>query len=133
EWTPVDRAVGAGKLAGDIPVIIHIAGCQEYPILSIKNLHFYHHRQGDIHNHTLTELDRRDHIVDFKSRKLKPFVVEAQKRGIIFDVGYGGASVDNRQPLPAIEAGFLPNTISTDLHTGSMNAAMKDMLNVMST
>ncbi|HLU89831.1 MAG TPA: amidohydrolase/deacetylase family metallohydrolase [Cyclobacteriaceae bacterium] len=133
EWTPVDRAVEAGRLAGDIPVIIDFGGSQEYPMLSIEELFFEHLRPGDIYTHTFTELERRDPIVDFKTRKLKPFVVEAQKRGIIFDVGYGGASFDYRQALPAIEAGFFPNTISTDLHTGSMNAAMKDMLNVMST
>ena len=36
------------------------------------------------------------------------------------------------QAIPALDQGFLPNMISTDLHTGSMNAGMKDMLNVMS-
>ena len=34
--------------------------------------------------------------------------------------------------MPAIKEGFLPDSISTDLHIGSMNAGMKDMLNVMS-
>lgn len=133
EWTPVDRAVEAGKLAGDIPVIIDFGGSADYPIMSIEELFFDHLRPGDIYTHTFTELARRDPIVDFETRKLKPFVVEAQKRGIIFDVGYGGASFDFRQALPAIESGFFPNTISTDLHTGSMNNAMKDILNIMST
>lgn len=133
EWTPVDRAVEAGKLAGNIPVIVDFGGSANYPVLSIEELFFDHLRPGDIYTHTFTELERRDPIVDFKTRKLKPFVVEAQKRGIIFDVGYGGASFDFRQALPAIESGFFPNTISTDLHTGSMNSAMKDILNVMST
>lgn len=133
EWTPVDRAVEAGKLAGDIPVIIDFGGSADYPIMSIEELFFDHLRPGDIYTHTFTELDRRDPIVDFKTRELKPFVMEAQKRGIIFDVGYGGASFDFRQALPAIESGFFPNTISTDLHTGSMNNAMKDILNIMST
>jgi dihydroorotase len=133
EWTPVDRAVEAGRLAGDLPVIIDFGGSAEYPVLSIEELFSEHLRPGDIYTHAFTELERRDPIVDFKTRKLKPFVVEAQKRGIIFDVGYGGASFDYRQALPAIEAGFFPNTISTDLHTGSMNNSMKDMLNVMST
>ena len=48
-------------------------------------------------------------------------------------MGYGGGSFDYRQAIPATKAGFFPNTMSTDLHTGSMNAAMKNMLNVMST
>ena len=33
--------------------------------------------------------------------------------------------------LPLMRAGFVPDSISTDLHTASQNAAMKDMLNVM--
>ncbi len=34
--------------------------------------------------------------------------------------------------VPIVGEGFLPDTISTDLHVGSMNGGMKDMLNVMS-
>ena len=132
EWTPVDRAVEAGKLA-NMPVIIDFGGDDTHPPLSIEELFFKHLRPGDIYTHTFTELDRRDPIIDLKSRQLRPFVKNAQKRGIIFDVGYGGGSFDFRQALPAIKAGFFPNTMSTDLHTGSMNGAMKDMLNVMST
>src|SRR5262249_16189068 len=36
-----------------------------------------------------------------------------------------------RIAVPAMKEGFLPDSISTDLHIGSMNAGMKDMLNVM--
>ena len=131
QWTPVNRAVEAGRQA-NIPVIVDFGGDDTHPPLSIEELFFKHLRPGDIYTHTFTELSRRDPIVDFNSRVLKPFVPEAQKKGIIFDVGYGGGSFDYRQALPAIKAGFFPNTISTDLHTGSMNAAMKDMLHVMS-
>jgi len=132
EWIPVDRAVDAGNIA-NMPVIIDFGGDDTHPPLSIEELFFKHLRPGDIYTHTFTELSRRDPIVDLTTRQLKPFVKEAQKRGIIFDVGYGGGSFDYRQALPAVKSGFWPNTISTDLHTGSMNAAMKDMLNVMST
>ena len=55
----------------------------------------------------------------------------ARKRGVIFDVGHGGGSFAWRIAVPAMKAGFLPDSISTDLHIGSMNAGMKDMLNVM--
>lgn len=132
EWTPVDNAVTAGKLAGNIPVIVDFGGDDTHAPLSIQDLFFKHLRPGDIYTHAFTELQRRDPIVDFKTRQLKPFIKEAQARGIIFDVGFGGASFAFDQALPAIKAGFYPNTISTDLHTGSMNNAMKDMLNVMS-
>jgi dihydroorotase len=47
-------------------------------------------------------------------------------------VGHGGASFVFNQAIPAVRQGLLPNSISTDLHVGSMNAGMKDMTNVMS-
>ncbi|HEV2831406.1 MAG TPA: amidohydrolase/deacetylase family metallohydrolase [Hanamia sp.] len=131
EWTPVDRVVEAGTIA-NLPVMIDFGGDDSHAPLSIEELFFKHLRPGDIYTHTFTELKRRDPIVDLKTRKLKPFVPEAQKRGIVFDVGFGGASFDFRQAVPALKSGFYPNSISTDLHTGSMNAAMKSMLNIMS-
>ena len=70
--------------------------------------------------------------MDSAAGKVKPFVLEAQKKGIIFDVGYGGISFRFSQAIPAIKNGFYPNSISTDLHTGSMNAAMKDELTILS-
>ena len=132
EWVAVDRTIEAGKMVNK-PVMIDFGGEDAHKPLSIEELFTKHLRPGDIYTHTYTELQRRDPIVDFNTRQLKPFVKTAQSKGIVFDVGYGGGSFDYRQAIPATKAGFFPNTISTDLHTGSMNAAMKDMLNVMST
>jgi dihydroorotase len=56
---------------------------------------------------------------------------EGRKRGVIFDVGHGSGSFAWRIAVPALKQGFIPDSISTDLHTGSMNSSMKDMLNVM--
>lgn len=131
EWTPVDSAVAAGNLSG-LPVMVDFGGNDTHPPLSIEELFFKHLRPGDIYTHVFTELKRRDPVVDLQTRKLKSFVREAQKRGIVFDVGFGGASFDFRQATPALKNGFHPNSISTDLHTGSMNAGMKGMLNIMS-
>jgi dihydroorotase len=101
------------------------------PPLSIEELFMKHLRPGDIFTHAFAQLATRESIVDANG-KLLPFVTEAQKRGIVFDVGHGGGSFRFSQAIPAMKAGFLPNTISTDFHTGSMNAGMKDQLNVMS-
>lgn len=128
EWDPVDRAVAAGKIA-NIPVMIDFGG--NTPALSIEELFTKHLRPGDIFTHTFAQLATREAIVDEKGN-LRPFVKEAQKNGIIFDVGHGGGSFRFSQAIPALKSGFIPNTISTDLHTGSMNAGMKDQLNVMS-
>ena len=128
EWDPVDRAVAAGKIA-NVPVMIDFGG--NNPPLSIEELFTKHLRPGDIFTHAFAQLGSRESIVDDKGN-LRPFVKEAQKRGIIFDVGHGGGSFRFSQAIPALKSGFIPNTISTDIHTGSMNAGMKDQLNVMS-
>ena len=88
-------------------------------------------RPGDIFTHCFAHVRGRTAIVD-DNGKVRPYVWDAQKNGIIFDVGHGGGSFLFEQAVPALEQGFLPNSISTDLHTGSMNGGMKDMLNVMS-
>jgi dihydroorotase len=131
DWTPVDRVVEAGRLA-NMPVMIDFGG--NNPPLSIEELYMKHLRPGDIYTHTYTLLEGnvRETVVDEAAGKVKPFIDGARKKGIIFDVGYGGASFNFSQAIPSIKAGFYPNTISTDLHTGSMNTSMKDMLGVMS-
>ena len=131
ELTPVDRAVEAGKLAG-MPVMIDFGGST--PPLSIEELYLKHLRPGDIYTHTyaLLEGNVRETVVDTVTNKVKPFIWDAIKKGIVFDVGYGGASFNFTQAIPAIKQGFFPKTISTDLHTGSMNTSMKSEIDVMS-
>ncbi|WP_422082426.1 amidohydrolase/deacetylase family metallohydrolase [Ulvibacterium sp.] len=128
DWTPTERAVEAGKLA-DIPVMIDFGGSE--PELSIKTLFLEKLRPGDIFTHAYAHVKGRTPIVD-ENGKVRDFVFEAQKRGIIFDVGHGGGSFRFDQAIPAMEQGLSPNSISTDLHTGSMNAGMKSQINVMS-
>src|SRR5215210_537040 len=130
EWTPVDRAVEAGKQAGGIPVMVDFGGSN--PPLPLEQLFMTHLRPGDIFTHCFGQLSSREFIVDTLTHKVKPFVWAAKKRGINFDVGYGGISFAFSQAIPAVKEGFYPNSISTDIHVGSMNNAMKDMLTTMS-
>jgi len=129
DWTPADRAVEAGTLAGGIPAMIDFGGSN--PPLPIEELFMKHLRPGDIFTHCFGQLGSREYIVDITTNKVKPFVYDARKRGIIFDVGYGGISFAFSQAIPAAKENFFPNSISTDLHVGSMNDAMKDMLTCM--
>jgi dihydroorotase len=124
-WTPVERGVEAGKLA-NIPVMVDFGFFRpERPFqeLVLKKL-----RPGDIYTHLY--LGRVPMLDD--NGKLLPYLFEARKRGVIFDVGHGAASLLFRQAVPAMQQGFPPDSISTDIHSESMLAGMKDMLNVMS-
>jgi dihydroorotase len=125
EWIAVERAVEAGKLAG-LPVMVDFATFRKerpFQDLVLQKL-----RPGDIYTHTylgaVPMLDSED--------RLLPYLFEARKRGVIFDVGHGGGSFLFRQAVPAMKQGFPPDSISTDLHVSSMNAGMKDMLNLIS-
>jgi dihydroorotase len=125
EWTPVEHAVEAGKMAG-IPVMVDFG--TDHPERPLYDLLTKKLRPGDIYTHCYSglrhELDDDGHV--------NPGMIEGRRRGVIFDVGHGGGSFAWRVAVPAIRQGFLPDSISTDLHVGSMNTGMKDMLNLMS-
>jgi dihydroorotase len=125
EWTPVERAVEAGTAAG-IPVMVDF-GNDHPDTRPLADLVTRKLRPGDIYTHMYSGLRRE--LVDGKPN---PGMVEGRKRGVIFDVGHGGGSFVWRVAVPFVKSGFVPDSISTDLHIGSMNAGMKDLLNVMS-
>jgi dihydroorotase len=125
EWAPVERAVIAGTRAG-IPVMVDFgANRPERPLAELVTRKL---RPGDIYTHVYSglrgEQDASGHV--------NPGLLEGRKRGVVFDVGHGGGSFSWGIAIPAVKEGFLPDSISTDLHVGSMNSGMKDMLNVMS-
>ena len=84
-------------------------------------------RPGDIYTHCFS--GHRDEVVD---GKLNPAMLMGRKRGVIFDVGHGAGSFYWNIAIPAMQQGFYPDSISSDLHTGSMNSGFKDMPNLMS-
>ena len=124
-WTAVDRALDAAGRAG-VPLMVdfgHFSAERPFEELVTRKL-----RPGDIYTHTyLPDVPMLD-----ASGKVRDYLFEARKRGVIFDVGHGGGSFVFRHAVPALQQGFQPDSISTDLHITSMNAGMKDMTNVMS-
>jgi len=125
EWTPVEHAVAAGTMAS-IPIMVDFG--TNHPERPIDVLLTQKLRPGDIYTHCYSGL-RGELDADGKVNR---GMIEGRQRGVIFDVGHGAGSFAWKVAVPAIEQGFLPDSISTDLHITSMNAGMKYMLNVMS-
>ncbi|MGC2402306.1 MAG: amidohydrolase/deacetylase family metallohydrolase [Acidobacteriaceae bacterium] len=126
EWAPYVQAIGAGDIA-HIPVMIDYGSNRpERPLYDLLTKYL---RQGDIYTHVYSGLRGEQDPVTLGPSKA---LIEGRKRGIFFDAGTGGGSFRFRVAIPLIKAGFLPDSLSTDLHETSMNSSTKDMLNVMS-
>ena len=63
---------------------------------------------------------------------VRPYVLQAKNKGVLFDVGHGGYGFWFSEAVPAMNQGLAPNTFGSDLHRFSMNSGMKNMLNIMS-
>jgi dihydroorotase len=124
EWKPYEQAVIAGNIA-NIPVMIDYGTRRPerplYDLLATKL------RPGDIYTHCYSGLRGEQ---DPETGKASAAMLIGRKRGIYFDVGHGGGSFAWTVAIPMMQSGFAPDSISTDLHITSMNAGMKDMLNV---
>ena len=124
-WASVERAVEAGEMCGK-PVMVDFwprPPERPYADLILKKL-----RPGDIHTHVFAQ---QFQIVD-ENRKVCDYLFRARERGVIFDLGHGAGSFWFRNAAPALEQGFPPDSISTDLHMGNINGPVASMVNTMS-
>ena len=121
-WVAVDRAVECATVA-NLPVMFDFWPRPErtYEDLIRKKM-----RPGDIHTHVFAQ----QFPIILPDGKLNPAIGEARARGVIFDVGHGAGSFWFRNAVPASKQGFIPDSMSTDLHTGDYTTV--SMNNVMS-
>lgn len=133
EWIPFDKGI---QVANDrkVPILIECL-LPELPYEKILE----RLSPGDIVTHAYQDVaarkpapnDKRKTLVDEKG-SVQPFILEARNKGVLFDVGHGGAGFWFSQAIPAVKQGFLPDSFGMDLHRFSMNSGMKDMLDIMS-
>jgi len=111
-WQPLDRGIQAAENTGTYVMV------DQAPIKSRPNneMLLEHLRPGDMTTHCYG-FDKP--MID-SNDKVKPYFFEARERGVKFDVGHGAGSFSFRIAKNAIEQGFLPDTISTDMHTSSL-------------
>jgi dihydroorotase len=124
-WESVEKTVQAGRLC-EMPVMVDFwprPPERPYPDLILEKL-----RPGDIHTHVFA---RQFPVIDADGR-VEPYMREARARGVWFDLGHGAASFWFRNAKRAIDDGFPPDSISTDLHAGSIRTTVHSMLHAMS-
>lgn len=121
---PLKLAKKAARLAGGVPVMVHVTN----PPVSLDNIlelldpgdvvsHFLHGRGMGILN--------EDH-------RIFPWVHEARKKGLIFDVAHGRNHLNFSVARIALQEGFLPDTISSDLTRIGKVGVVKNLLNCLS-
>ena len=125
DWAPFDRAIDAAAKS-NTPLFVEC----HLPQFSLED-QLKKMRPGDIITHSFEKIDERMPVID-EQGKLRSFVIDAQKRGVLFDLGHGGAGFWFSVAVPAMKQGLAPNSFGSDLHRFSMNAGMKDMMNIMS-
>jgi dihydroorotase len=123
-WKPFEQAVVAGNLANRPVMIDFGTNGTERPLLTLMSQIL---RPGDIYTHMYSGLRGEQ---DLQTLGPSEAMLVGRKRGIYFDVGHGGGSFNWGVAVPLMKDGFQPDSISTDLHITSMNAGMKDLLNV---
>ncbi|MCI0423338.1 MAG: amidohydrolase/deacetylase family metallohydrolase [Acidobacteria bacterium] len=127
-WTALERAIEAGRLS-NTPVIVddsiftNRARTSREKLLRVM-------RPGDLHTHVYN--DRQLEVVDRFTGELQPYILEARKRGVLFDLGHGRGSFLWPVAVRAMKQGFPPDTISTDLHSSSIMIQQSDMANCIS-
>jgi dihydroorotase len=124
-WASVDAAVAAGERAGK-PIMVDF--WPRPPERPYPDLILQHMRPGDVHTHVFAQ----QFPIVRDDGSLYDYLWRARERGVLFDLGHGGASFWFRNAAPALAAGFPPDSISTDLHLSSLNGAALDTLHTVS-
>lgn len=85
--------------------------------------------RGDIYTHMYHGFPNC--IINPETRRLEPAAIAAREKGVLFDIGHGQGSFSWNVGELCAEAGFWPDTISTDLHRGSCEGPGYDLATVM--
>jgi len=108
----------------DLPVMVHIGPPPPRRKDILDRL-----RPGDILTHCCRMFPNA--AVD-RARNIRREVEEARERGIVFDVGHGRGSFDFDVARAMVEAGFVPDVLSSDVHVNSIDGPAFDVLVTMS-
>jgi len=120
---PLDMALEVAEAAG-LPVMAHLDNPPPSRREVVERL-----RRGDILTHCFRPFPNAPVRADGKVREE---VLEARARGVFFDIGHGGGSFGFGTTRAMLAAGFLPDAISSDVHSVSIEGPAYDLLTTMS-
>ncbi len=126
EWgtEPLKRAIQAAEIGGT-PVMCHIAA--GIPLADVLALL----RPGDIVTHCFHGRGAEGENLTDSRGKLRPEVIDARRNGVVMDVGHGGGSFRWEVAEAALDQGFLPDVISSDLHAFNLHGPLFDLSTCM--
>jgi len=120
---PLDMALEVAEEVG-LPVMAHLDNPPPARRDVLARL-----RKGDILTHCFRPFPNAPARGDGRVREE---VLEARARGVFFDIGHGGGSFGFKTTRAMLAAGFLPDAISSDVHTVSIEGPAFDLLTTMS-
>ena len=120
---PLDIALEVAEEAG-LPVMCHLDWPPPNPKEVISRL-----RQGDVLTHCFRPFPAAPARSD---GRIRDEILEARERGIIFDIGHGVGSFGFETAETMLDAGFLPDAISSDVHSLSIKGPAYDQLVTLS-
>lgn len=127
-WIAIERAVEAGRLA-NLPVMLD-SNVYSNSGRDTRTKVLEKMRPGDLHTHMYN--DHQMEVLDRFTDKVQPWMWEARKRGVLFDLGHGAGGFLWPIAKSAMAQGFPPDTISTDLHPQSILTLEVSMTNAIS-
>ena len=120
---PLDMALQVGEEVG-LPVMCHI----DHPPPSYDEV-LARLRPGDVLTHAFRPFPNTPLS---QQGRVRESVHDARRRGVLFDIGHGMGSFAFKTGRAMLAAGFLPDTISSDVHKLSIKGPAFDQVTTMS-
>ena len=121
--TPLDVAQEVADQTG-LPMMVHIDEPPPSYEAVVARL-----RPGDVLTHCFRPFPNSP--IDGKG-EVKPALIEARKRGVLFDVGHGMGSFSWKTARAMMDKGFAPDTISSDVHALCIDGPAYDQVTTLS-
>ena len=120
---PLDVAMQAAEAVG-MPLMVHLDNAPPTYEEVCERL-----RPGDVLTHAFRPQLNAPVTAQGSMRRA---VLEARKRGVLFDIGHGKGSFSFKTARACLANGFLPDTISSDVHQLCINGPAFDQVTTLS-